>query len=375
MFYGVLTLSVEERWAWSAFQIGICLLACWRLTQPYRPRAPLSLAALTFASVWPLIQLALGTSVSRGDTWIAALNWSTFLLVFALASEVLSEPGARRWFLAAVSIFGMLLAAIATVQKYSSGGRVFWIFQSEFYSDVLGPFLNRNQFAAWIELLLPVSLYLAITNRRLRPLFGVATATMFSSVVASASRAGFLLVCVEVLAVIVAIAAYRAAPRRALAIVAVEFVALAGIGVAAAGWQGLQGRLEAMQPEILRVDAFRASGLMVRDRPWAGSGLGTWATMYPRYATFDTGLFMNQAHNDWLQWAAEGGVPFVFFLAVFAVLLCKPAVRSIYGVGTVAFLMHAFIDYPMQQRPALAAWFFAMAGATIAWRSDRSREP
>lgn len=61
----------------------------------------------------------------------------------------------------------------------------------------------------------------------------------------------------------------------------------------------------------------------------------------------------------------------MFFLFVFAILLCKPALQSIYGLGTVAFLLHAFVDYPMQQRPALAAWFFALAGATFVWRNGR----
>ena len=113
------------------------------------------------------------------------------------------------------------------------------------------------------------------------------------------------------------------------------------------------------------MDAVRASLAMIHDRPWMGSGLGTWTLMYPRYAGLDTGLAVNQAHNDWAQWAAEGGLPFLLIMILFAGLLCKPAFRSIYGLGVVAVLLHALVDYPMQQRPALAAWWFAMAGA--AW--------
>ena len=104
---------------------------------------------------------------------------------------------------------------------------------------------------------------------------------------------------------------------------------------------------------------------MIRDRPWTGFGLGTWPIVYPRYASFDPGVFLNQAHNDWLQWAAEGGLPFVLLFAIFTALLWKRAIPSIYGLGTVAFLLHALVDYPMQQRPALAAWFFAIAAAAV----------
>ena len=326
---------------------------------------------LAVAAAWPFVQLALGSSVCGSQTWEAALNWFSFLAVFALSAGLLAEARTRRRVLGALSIFGMILAAVATAQKYSSCGKYFWLFPSGFSDDVLGPFVNHNQFAAWVELLIPVALYRAITERRLRALYGSAAAVMFGSVVASASRAGFALACGEVVAVLMTVAASRPAPRRALAVASIQFVALALISGAVAGWQGLESRLETRGPEAVRVDAAKASLRMAADRPWVGTGLGTWAIVYPRYAGFDAGVFVNQAHNDWAQWAAEGGLPFVFFLLVFAILLCKPAIQSIYGLGTVAFLLHAFVDYPMQQRPALAAWFFALAGATFVWRSGR----
>ncbi|HYW44007.1 MAG TPA: O-antigen ligase family protein [Bryobacteraceae bacterium] len=372
--YALLTMWVEERWAWSLFQVGVFVLAGWRVARPHRRSIPLALAPLAAAALWPPLQLALGASISPGPTWDAALNWFTFLVVFALSCDLLSRAAPRRGFLGAVVLFGMFLAAVATTQKYSSGGKIFWLFPSGFPDDVLGPFVNRNQFAAWVELLLPPALYLAATQRRLKPLYGSAAAVMFGAIIASASRAGFALACGEVLAVGIALAARGAAPRKALALGAVQFVTLALIASAVAGWQGLESRLESRGPEALRVDAMKASIQMVRERPWTGSGLGTWSILYPRYAGFDAGVFVNQAHNDWAQWAAEGGLPFLFFLTAFAALLWKPAVQSIYGLGTVAFLLHAIVDYPMQQRPALAAWFFAMAGATAAWTMSSARD-
>lgn len=104
---------------------------------------------------------------------------------------------------------------------------------------------------------------------------------------------------------------------------------------------------------------------MFRDHRWWGVGMGAWPVVYPAYAAFDPGVVLNQAHNDWVQWAAEGGVPFCFAILAFVALSWKRAVPSIYGVGTVAFLLHALVDYPMQQRPALAAWFFAVTAAAV----------
>ena len=48
---------------------------------------------------------------------------------------------------------------------------------------------------------------------------------------------------------------------------------------------------------------------MIAAHPWFGVGLGAWPTVYPSYAIADFGVFANQAHSDWLEWTAEGGLP------------------------------------------------------------------
>ena len=370
LFYAVLTLWVPERWAWSLFQVGVFLLAGRRLGRARSIRLTTAAATLAVAALWPLVQVAAGASVDSGETWMAALNWATFLVVFLLAADILRGRGERRWFLGAISVGGMIVAAAAVLQYYSSAGKIFWLFPSGYTEGVLGPFVNRNQYAAWVELLLPAALYLAATARR-RALYGAAAAILLGSVIAGASRAGSALAVGEVLAVALALAARQANPRRAVALWTAQFACFAAIAIAVVGWQGLRDRLGAPGTEVLRMDAVRASLAMVHDRPWMGSGLGTWTHMYPRYAGLDTGLTVNQAHNDWAQWAAEGGLPFLLVMILFAGLLCKPAFRSIYGLGVAAVLLHALVDYPMQQRPALAAWWFTMAGA--AWARGAGR--
>ena len=370
LFFGTLTLWVEERWAWSLFQLGVFLLAGWRLVKMRWRQVPVPFWPLAAACCWPFLQVSLSRSTAPARTWNAALDWFTFLVVFALAAEVFSDQGARRWFLRAAALFGMLVAAEATVQNYASGGKIFWVFASGYTEGVMGPFVNRGQYSAWIELLLPVALYLAFSDQRRRVLWGSAAAVLFGSLVAGASRAGFILASGELVAVVALAGVRRFVSRKTLVAAAVQIAVLAGIAGTVAGWQGLQSRLETQSSEALRVDAVRASIQMVREHPWFGTGLGTWPTVYPAYAGLDTGLFLNQAHNDWAQWAAEGGLPFLLLLAVFFLLCGMKAVPSIYGMGAVAFLLHGLVDYPMQQRPVLAAWFFVIAGAAAAWSSD-----
>jgi hypothetical protein len=370
LFFGILTMWVEELWAWSAFQVGIFLLSAVRLLQKKPVQFRSVYIPLTAAAVWPLLQLASRQTLARAETWTALLTWETFLLVFLLACDIFADVEARTWFLTTASLGGSLLAALSVIQKYSSGGKIFWLFPSGYAADVLGPFVNRNQFAAWIELLLPAALYFAVKDGRWIALYGTGAAILFSSVIASGARMGSVLVLAEAVGVILLFAARHNLPRKTLVIRSAQIAGLAGIAVALAGSETLRTRLESFGPEPLRVDALRASIKMIGDHAWTGIGLGAWSTVYPRYATIDTGVFMNQAHNDWVQWAAEGGVLFLLLLVLLAAQLCKPAFRSIYGVGVIAFLLHSFVDYPMQQRPALACWFFAIAGAAVAVRNE-----
>src|SRR5262249_14602873 len=136
--------------------------------------------ALAAATAWPWLQLASGTTVAQGRTWLAALDWFTFALVFLFAADVLANHAARLWFLRATVVGAALLAVVAVAQKSSANGAVYWMFPSGYDGDVLGPFVNRNQFAAWIELVLPIALFLAATDRKLRSLYALAAVAMFS---------------------------------------------------------------------------------------------------------------------------------------------------------------------------------------------------
>jgi O-antigen ligase len=94
---------------------------------------------------------------------------------------------------------------------------------------------------------------------------------------------------------------------------------------------------------------------MIAQHPWVGWGLGCWPSVYPAFATFDPGAIVNQAHCDWLQWMAEGGLPIGIATLWLALWGVRPALRSIWGIGVIAVFVHAGFDYPFS-RPAVGAW-------------------
>ena len=78
-----------------------------------------------------------------------------------------------------------------------------------------------------------------------------------------------------------------------------------------------------------------------------------------------------------LPYIAVAMISFVL-LVILAIALWSvpPAVQSLWGIGMLAVFLHCLVDYPMQQRPALAAFFFAMLGCiwSSLWR-ERNFSP
>lgn len=363
LFFGILTISAPGRWAVSVLDAGLFALgALWaaRLAaRPYALRASPLAAALVLAAAWPLVQLLAGTSVYRFETCNAALVWAAHFIVFFLALQVFPDRAQLAGFLDALLWFGAAIAAVSLVQLFTSSGRIFWLFPTPYKDLVLGPFVYRNNYAAFIELVIPLALLKALARPRADLGWSAVAALMAASVVAGGSRAGTVLVILETLAVLALEA------RGRLLGVAGRLAAATAILVAIAGPGYLLSRFENQDPLAVRRELVASSIAMFRERPWLGFGLGDWPTAYPAYATFDLGAFANHAHCDWAEWAAEGGLPFVAPVAALACAALFYSARRRWGIGVAAVFLHALVDYPFQ-KPALAALTLALLGALAA---------
>ena len=259
---------------------------------------------------------------------------------------------------------GLALLALAT-QATSPEGTVLWLFPLETGTATLGPFVYRNQYAACIEALLPLVMLQSWRDVPRRWWWVFVTALLTGSVVAAGSRAGTVLCALELLLIPALAAAQGWIGWRGL-IKAWGGMALAvPVLVAIVGVDLLWKRLQEPNPYSLRWDLTLSSWQMFKEHPLTGFGLGSWSAAYPQFARFDDGRFVNQAHNDWAQWAAEGGLGLLAGMLTLVASLLRPAWRTIWGVGLLFVFVHALVDYPFQQRPALAAFFFALLGAAL----------
>jgi O-antigen ligase len=317
-------------------------------------------AILGAGAIWAVIQALSGISVDPHRTLEAALEWTVRAVAFAIGVSI-GVTLARQPFLTAQLLFGTLVSVASIVALFLEAVPA---------GAALGPFAYKNQFAAFVEPLLGIALASAILDQRRWALWTAGTALLFACVVAAGSRAGVILCAAELVFIPIVAFGRRLIGGRSLVRVAALGLAASALSVAMVGWTAIWTRFQEPNPYALRADLLRSSVAMIRERPLTGFGLGAWSSAYPAYARFDDGSFVNQAHSDWAQWAAEGGLPFFALLAIFVVMLGRPALRSLWGLGLLAVFAHAVLDYPFQQRPALAAYFFALAGIAFARREQ-----
>jgi O-antigen ligase len=365
LIYAAATVWVRERWALSALEAVVFLssaaAAVRMVLRKSVPHVGFLVVAFAAMALWGMAQLATGWTVVKADTTEAVLYWLTAACLVWLGRQACTGHKEKERFLKSTAIAGSAICMIGLLQLYTGDGRIFWIFPSGYDSRIPGPFVSSNNYAEFVELLLPVVLVLAI-RRGLRSSYAylALAAALVASAIASGSRAGAALVILEIVVISVM------ARQKSWALAA--FVGLAVLFVGMVGHQYLWERLvHDSDPYRTRREFLESTLAMIRTRPLHGFGLGAWTSAYPRFALIDIGRYANHAHNEWAQWTAEGGLPaFTVMLVVFLWTL-RAAIKSLWGIGVVAVMVHSLVDYPFM-RLGLAAWIFVLLGALEAGR-------
>jgi O-antigen ligase len=369
-----LTTWVRDPIAEWTYELSVCLLGAIAVgraafRKPLEIPSPvLPVVALLLIGTWGFIQLAAGHTVYRWATLNAGLRMTGLAATGIAAWYVFERPRTRETFLDAMAWFGFLLSGVSLLAYFTSVGRVLWVFPAP-YPDVWGPFLSRNNFAQFLELTFPVVLTLGLKpvartiGCRLSP---VMAAVMLTAGLSSASRAGAVLLVAESCAVF-----WLARDSRGLRKALAQFAAAVVIFGVVAGAGAVWVRIKKSDPLEYRREIYRSALQAIGEHPLTGTGLGTFPRVYPAYATFDSGSVVEHAHSDWLEWTTEGGFGYAAVWGLFSIWLVRPAIRSIWGLGVLAVLVHALVDYPFA-RFGVSAWVFVLAGALGQFNHVRS---
>jgi O-antigen ligase len=332
LFAAVLTVDYPPGpWPAHVFHAGVFALGAVWLARAAMGKEKIAwhwaLIPAACLAAWPWAQLAAGWSAYPAETVAAGIAWGANAMTMFLAAQMSGRPVERADMRRAMLYFGFAVSVLSVMQYFTSPGRVFWIFQTEDTDQVMGPFVSRDHYSAFVELVLPLAVVAAQRERRRAVLYAVMAGAMFASVVAGASRAGAILVTLEALALLVP-QALAGAGRRSAWLAFGRVAALAAAFTLVVGWEVLWERFQDPGPYHLRREMALSALHMAKDRPWTGFGAGTFATVYPAYALFDSGLFVAHAHNEWAEWAAEGGFGFAALMLVLvgwvAWRVCQP---------------------------------------------------
>jgi O-antigen ligase len=348
------------------------VLAAVYLSVPFTQRLRLSVPAvcLLLMTLWGVAQTIFSSQRIVANGWRGVLFWFTCAMIALVATQLFQSAQAAALFRFWLMLFGGAVCLLDLLEQASRTNLYYWAIPSKFHA-VFGPFAYWNNFAQFAELAVPITLWAGLSKRHSSPApYLLLGAVEIGAVVASGSRAGTLLVLGELLAVI-GLAYARRQDRRLLLGAMLAFV-MSVFFVYAAGFDVLIAKLQQNDQLAVRRSINQSSLEMIRERPLTGWGLETYVPVYRMFAHYDDGTYVNRAHNDWLQWAAEGGIPFAALMLALFVWTLRPAVQSVWGIGLIAICLHALVDYPFA-RLGVCGWYFALAPMLAAQVDERRR--
>jgi O-antigen ligase len=271
-----------------------------------------------------------------------------------------------------VSVFGIL-------QHLTFNGKLYWFRELRYGGIPFGPYANRNHFAGFAELVLPLALVPLILGRVRRErlaLVGLFAVLPIAALFLSASRGGIISFCVQLTLLAYLLLRRRGLGKHLLGVAAVVLAALLIVTWLGVG-QILQ-RFSSMQSlevtEGKRAAMREGTWHIFLDHPLAGTGLGTLQMVYPAYETLYDGKIVNHTHNDYLEALAEtgvlGGLCCAWFLAVLLFQSLSRLRQNNYSfagalqlsgmVACAGFLVHGLVDYNFHI-PSNLWIFFLMA--------------
>jgi O-antigen ligase len=337
--------------------IFLCLAALF-FAFPSSQRLKLSLPALClmFMAAWGTLQTLFFPQKITYNGWTGVLFWFTAAVIALVGASAFRRAHVASQFRMGLIFFGSAVCVLDLLEQASRTSRYFWIIPSRYHA-VFGPFAYWNNFAQFLELVLPITLWHAFARSKPSVLYSLLAALQICSVVASGSRAGSILALCELMAVVAI--AYRRYRNRNVVFGAAAAVVITTVFIFAAGYDTLLGKFEQPDQLAVRRNINKSSLAMIAQRPFTGWGLETYVPVYRMFALYDDGSYVNRAHNDWLQWTAEGGIFFSAAMLLLLVWSIRPAIRSGWGIGLLALCVHALVDYPFA-RLGVCGWYFAL---------------
>lgn len=302
----------------------------------------------------------------------------TYALFFLLFAYAVRGAHSLDRVIKILSYCGFALAVFALVQKATWNDKLYW-FREISGASPFGPFVNRNHFAGFTGMLIPLTLGVALTRERRerQALFGFFALIMSVALFLSLSRAGILSFFAGITVFTLFLLWHRLRVKKIWALIAFLFILslyllYLGIGpIVDRFYQTDIGREERL---TVWAETFRA----FQDFAITGTGLGTYLHVYPLYSADTSRFLYDHAHCDYLEFLIETGIIGAFLLFSFLFFFLKYAFSGRWtgtqGISKIAFLasivviaVHSVFDFNLHI-PSNALMLAAVMGMAYAHR-------
>jgi len=408
------------------------LLLLWKQTRQGEISIPLPLWPVLFA-LWALLQLVplpsfligwlsparlldpglsglapgqwvwTALSIYTHDSVLALLKFLAYLSAFLLAAYLFDSRKRKSTLLRILILLGCFEAAYGIVQYLTGWQKIFTYTKQFDLQEATGTYINRNHFVGLLELTLPFVVALLFYSfglwfegrrvgtgnntsaRRDSPGFQLLfyvflLLIMVIGVVFSRSRLGILATLFSILLMFLVVLIRLRVGRRAW--MGGVFLFLFCV-LAYTIWIGLGPVLARFEPMLEsgylqmegRISIWKDTLHLVRDYPLTGAGLGTFGLAFRHYQTDLVNLYVDHAHNDYLEFAADTGlvgvallflpILYLFFKMIISFLVDPRRYRPAVTLGcigsTLGMLIHSATDFNLQI-PANALIFAVVLG-------------
>ena len=382
--FAVLAFGGVEEWAQAVLEVGFAfLLVLWAVRlyawkQEQISLSPLLFPLLAFALV-VFVQLVFRRTASVYDTRMQLQLLTVYAILLLLLPQAFYRMNHWRtllWFLMSLSFF---VSVFGILQSLTFNGKLYWVREMRYGGYPFGPYVNRNHFAGFAEILSPVALVpLVLGKVRRERLFLVSLFALVPIValMLSASRGGIVSFAVELVILFALLLVRRIRSQYMLAggvlvLCAILAVSWLGIGQIVERFTNRQSlEVTVGKRASMRLDTWH----IFLDHPYLGTGLGTLQMVFPPYETLYDAKVVNHSHNDYLEALAETGIPGALCCAWFLAVLFVESIRGLkelgrsFGaalnlsglVGCCGLLVHSLVDFNLHI-PANALLFFVSA--------------
>ena len=263
-------------------------------------------------------------SVDPAATRSALFAVALILLVFWSARTVLTRGGGRTT-IRGIAIMGLIVAPLAIAQHITAPKLFYWLWAGSSGNTLpYSPFVNRNDFAGWLVMAIPLTVAYAVGRIQSHSSAGepfdpdvafdnhgllltVAAFTMTAALLASLSRSGMAGAAAG-LAVFLLLSRRRLGGRRAAWMIGGVVVMVAAAAMYT-NMDLLARRMSGVMSEgvLGRLSIWRQSWPVVSDFWPVGAGVGSYQRVMMVYQTSSRLFYISHADNELLQMLAEGG--------------------------------------------------------------------